>query len=160
MSGALAVTLAAMYICLASLSLPKAYKNAWFINHWALATTPQQTCPATFSNRFWHAKGERFSKDSATRAQFSGSVFCTTVRSLSSSVDDHSLAIFETTMAFFLDLGLRDTEIGALGFGIRSNSCETFDRGAAGGGKRNDPDVFCRLKLVMAVFHTHHINKS
>jgi hypothetical protein len=62
-------------------------------------------------------------------------------------------------MAFFLHLGFRDTEIGALDFGIRSKSCEIFDRGAAGEGRQNDPDVFCRLKFVMAVFHTRHINK-
>jgi hypothetical protein len=62
-------------------------------------------------------------------------------------------------MAFFLHLGFRDTEIGAIGFGIRSKSCGTFDRVAAGEGRQNDPDVFCRLKLVIAVFHTRHINK-
>jgi hypothetical protein len=60
-------------------------------------------------------------------------------------------------MAFFLHLGFWEAEIGVLGFGIRSKSCETFDRGAAGEGKQNDPDVFWRLKPVMAA--TRHINK-
>lgn len=62
-------------------------------------------------------------------------------------------------MAFFLHLDFGDTEIGALSFGIRFKSCEAFDRGAAGEGKQNDPDVFWRLKLVMAVVHIRRINK-
>jgi hypothetical protein len=62
-------------------------------------------------------------------------------------------------MAFFLYLDFWDTKIGALGFGTRFKFCETSGRGAEGEGKQNDPDVFWRLKLVTAVFHTRHINK-
>jgi hypothetical protein len=66
------------------------------------------------------------------------------------------LAIFDPPLDFFLRLGFWDTEIGTLDFGIRSKSCETFDRGAAVEGKQNDLDVFWRLKLVMAVFRTSY----